>query len=332
MRGSYFWTVMLFGLITSPPVHAFGPAGHRTVGFIAAKLIAGSRAAQEVKKILGNIGLSDAAVWADCAKGIDDARDYNYLAAGKFPECKIFETPQGETEMADFVRRNSINCAPPSGAESCHKQYHYTDVSITATQYRLGLAGTRNDDVVAAIAAAIHVLKNEPAPAPFQFKNKREALLLLTHYLGDIHQPLHVGAIYLDAKGQVVNPDRNGFDRATSTRGGNTLLVDDENLHALWDNIPASMARSHVNASWLAQAQTVAGTPGNLYSWPAQWATESLTQAQRAFRDVKFGPLVNDHWMTILPPGYSARMDAIKQTQLTAASAHLAELLRAIWP
>ena len=36
----------------------------------------------------------------------------------------------------------------------------------------------------------------------------REALRLLAHYVGDIHQPLHVAAVYLDREGRVVDPSR----------------------------------------------------------------------------------------------------------------------------
>ena len=75
------------------------------------------------------------------------------------------------------------------GDESCHKAYHYTDEAIQRSKYALGSAGTRDFDVVAAITAAIHVLKGEPAPPPFNIKDKREALLMLAHYVGDIHQP-----------------------------------------------------------------------------------------------------------------------------------------------
>jgi hypothetical protein len=49
----------------------------------------------------------------------------------------------------------------------------------------LGFAGTRDDDIVAASIATTHVLKGGPAPAPFNIKDKGEALRLLVHYIGD---------------------------------------------------------------------------------------------------------------------------------------------------
>src|SRR5512136_938777 len=113
-------------LITSSQVLAWGPEGHQTVGAIADRLIAGTHAAAEVKTILGGLSLQEASVWADCAKGIDPSKNYAYQSMGTHPECEIFETPDLEAEMSDFVRRNDTHCIPIPGVDSCHKQYHYT--------------------------------------------------------------------------------------------------------------------------------------------------------------------------------------------------------------
>ncbi len=320
-------------LIACSQAFAWGPDGHHTVGAIADRLIAGSHAAREIKLILGDLSLQDASVWADCAKGIDPRKNYTYQTEGKYPECKIYETPALEAEMSDFVRRNDKNCTPKPGEESCHKQYHYTDVAIQHDHYDRNFVGTRDDDIVAAIAAATHVLKGEPAPVPFSFKDKREALLVLTHYVGDIHQPLHVGAVYLDTKGKRVNPDAGIFDQKTSTRGGNeiTVIGENYNLHALWDGIPASLTVSHVNAFLIKKAATIPVTDGQIYDWPATWASDTIGVARQAFKGLEFNNLQNGHWSTRLPATYNKKMYSMKQKQLLKAGAHLAQLLQAIW-
>jgi len=162
--------------------HAWGPDGHHTVGALADQLIAGTHAEAQVKTILGSLSLANAAVWADCAKGVNP-KTFVYSGEGRFPECKVFETTAGEAEMSDFVQRNS-SCVVKPGEEACNKQYHYTDVNIAQGKYKLGLVGTRDDDIVAAISAAAHFLKGDPVPAPFGFKDKHEALLVLSHYVG----------------------------------------------------------------------------------------------------------------------------------------------------
>ena len=202
LRAVLALSIALFATAAAP----WGADGHHTVGAIADRLIAGTHAQAQVNALLGGLTLEQAAVWADCAKGVDPGKDFAYTSAGKYPECAIFETPAGEAEMVDFVKRNDTNCPRAPGDASCHTQYHYTDEAIQRKRYQPGDVGTRNFDVVAAISATIHVLKGEPAPAPFDIKDKREALLLLAHYVGDIHQPLHVGAVYLDAAGDIVDP------------------------------------------------------------------------------------------------------------------------------
>ncbi|MFX7853970.1 S1/P1 nuclease, partial [Acinetobacter baumannii] len=84
------------------------------------------------------------------------------------------------------------------GEETCHKQTHYADVALQRSRYLLGFAGTRPDDVVGSLRQAILVLQGKPAPGQPQINSPREALLLLAHWVGDLHQPLHVGAVYLD--------------------------------------------------------------------------------------------------------------------------------------
>jgi hypothetical protein len=74
---------------------------------------------------------------------------------------------------------------------------------------------------------------------------KPVALILLAHYVADIHQPLHVGAEYFDQHGQVVDPDKD--KSALGDEGGNTFTVElsDEpprgrgihkkKFHGFWD-------------------------------------------------------------------------------------------------
>ncbi len=319
-------------LLAYAPAWAWGPQGHQTVATIATALIKGSHAEAEVKAILGDLTLADVAVWPDCAKAIDPAKGYTYQHPGQYAECKVFETPAAEAEMSDFVRRNDKNCLPKPGEETCHKQYHYSDIAIQHSAYSLGPVGTRTDDIVGAVAAASHVLRGEAAPSPFNIQSKREALLLVVHYVGDLHQPLHVGAVYLNKKGGRIDPDHGTFDPLTATRGGNQIQLKSANMHATWDAIPTGLTASRVDGPWLAQARALPAASGDVFGWPGQWASGTLVNAQAAFKGVKFGALQNKSWPAVLPAGYASTMSKIKKQQLTAGGAHLAALLQAIWP
>jgi hypothetical protein len=326
-------------LAASSAAIAWGPNGHRAVGAIADHLIAGSNAAKQVEAILGGLSLEQAAVWADCARGVAPGKNYVYAAAGQYPECAIFETATGEAEMSDFVRRNDSNCMRKPTEESCHKQYHYADVAIQRERYGAEDVGARNDDIVAAAEAAARVLSGEPSPPPFNIKGKREALLLLAHYVGDIHQPLHVGAVYLDAAGRPVDPDLHGFDPATATRGGNLIVVvdaatgkRDRNLHQAWDEVPATITAARVDSAWLASARAVPPSSGAWSGWPALWASDTLARDRSALASLHYGPRSDGDWTVSLSAPYKRSMSAIKRKQLTKAGARLAQILEAIWP
>src|SRR5262245_52920017 len=83
------WVLLSFAFART--AGAWGSDGHHTVGAIADQMIQGSNAATQVASLLGPLSLQDAAVWADCAKGVDP-KLLTYTQAGKYPACKIFET------------------------------------------------------------------------------------------------------------------------------------------------------------------------------------------------------------------------------------------------
>jgi len=339
VRRSLRTLLALGAVLFAPGASPWGPEGHRTVGALADRLIAGTRAQAQVRQLLGGLTLEQAAVWADCAKGVDPARGYAYAAAGKYPECAPFETPAGEAAMIDYVRRNDVTCAREEGASPCHVRYHYTDVAIQRTRYRLGDQGTRNVDVVAATTAAIQVLQGRPASAPLRIKDKREALLLLAHLAGDIAQPLHVGVVWLGACGEVVDPQSRGVEAGMDTQGGNRIATirvatnhRSESLHATWDDIPAALHADRIDPAWLALARTEPATPGALDAWPARWADDSLDQARAIYASLGLDPHRCSQWTVAFTGRDDDAMAPVKKRQLTVAGARLARTLMAIWP
>lgn len=325
--------LLLSLVLLAGPAAAYGPEGHHTVGAIADRILMGTNAAAQVAFLLGSLSLENAAVWADCTKGVSETT-HKYVVNPIYAECAIYETPEGEAAMEDFVVRNDQQCQPSPGEEICHKGYHYTDIAIQHASYDTSFVGARPTDIVGAIKAALVVLQGGQSPVPFDFKDKREALLILTHLIGDIHQPLHVGAIYLSAAGHRINPDVGTYNPATFTRGGNELLVGTSakaKLHGAWDAVPRSLIPSKVDGLSSA-ARNVPLTGGSLFDWPQTWASETLKDAQKAFVAVKFAPKSGKTWSTTLPSGYTARMTAIKTERIEKAGARLAQMLNMIWP
>lgn len=331
--------LLLLSFLSAPATSfAWGADGHQTVGAIADTLLNGSKAGQKVKTLLGESSLEKMSVWGDCVKGVAPEKDFSYTSAGKYPECASFETPAGIAAMVDYVKRNHSNCNPASDEESCHKQYHYADVSLQHDHYKIGYVGTSDHDIVHAIRNAVLVLQAKPQAKPIEFKDEREALILLTHYVGDLHQPLHVGSIFLDANGKIVNPDEGQYDRGSNTVGGNALQCPCGNLHSLWDDIPQQFKRGRMNEALSKKAQMIVKPSATiaLEQWPVIWADGAIADAKTLFSGTQFSKSTpnqrGNSWSIALPLEYEKTMASVKEEALVKAGAHLAQLLQAVWP
>ena len=190
---------------------AWGGDGHRAVGAIADRLLKGTNAEKQIAALLQpGETLQSIANWPDCVKG-------------------TYCGPQSP-EMVEYTTANPK-----------HSEYHYTDVPFQLEHYHDHGVGTSEHDIVQTLKQAIAVLqgKTDPALNPHKF-TKRQALILLTHMVGDIHQPLHVGAAFVSKDGKFVVPKSHAeVDEAAifDSRGGNNLLLDDERLTRLSDAV-----------------------------------------------------------------------------------------------
>ena len=314
----------LISLVSTSSAFALGREGHETTGIIAAKLIHGTRAEKEVAKILkSGEDLSSASRWADCAKG--------------FRYCRTEPT----AEMKDYVRKN------PN-----HRTYHYADVPFQDGVYKDTAVGANPEDIVHILSQAIAALqgKTDTNNNPHGF-TKREALFLVAHMVGDIHQPLHVGAAYLDGDDEFVVPkseDEVKSGKAAETHGGNWLMLGSHNLHALWDTdlVQRAMRREHASTPQeFADALLVKDYPrpsqsGNATTWPKKWANESVklsktvletvTTDERSEVEDKDGS--HSVWTITLPRTYMPRGTIQIGKQVYLAGYRMAEILKAVWP
>jgi hypothetical protein len=327
---------------------AWGFEGHRVVGSIADKLLDNTNAQQQVQKILNDadsgshgLDLRLAGPWADCVRSvrIDDGK-FHYVVNPDHLEyevpCTPFRSDRERGRIVDYAMRN-WNC---DGIEhACHTKFHFDDISILQSKFDRSFQGTNNHDLVAAIGAAIAVLKDNPSPTPFSIKDKKEALLLLVHFIGDLHQPLHIGSVYLGPDGKTVDPDAaHKVDPATETAGGNSIKDQNLDLHTQWDDIPQDIGDA-ATKELLADAGAVPVSNGPIESWPDAWATDTLLVAQDAFKGLKFQ--INpppkperNNWTVAFDDhmAYLHSMDAIKRKQLAKGGARLGQVLKTIWP
>jgi hypothetical protein len=146
---------------------------------------------------------------------------------------------------------------------------------------------------------------------------KPVAIILLAHYVGDIHQPLHIGAEYFAQSGQPVDPDRD--PAALEDQGGNTLsLIENataqhprhyyHSLHAFWDSDAVralvigttdeapkekrdavyAPARAKLLGEFVNNQPKNWRTQGDPKTWAEQWADEILPFAREAHTRLRF--------------------------------------------
>src|SRR5215470_1397602 len=219
----------------------YGLTGHEIVGGIADKLIANTPAAERIYALTDGITLERASTIADEIKawdknGVDDPSAFPHYA----------EHTKIDKQLREFWRANPPTQDRNSPAPS-HHWFHYTDVPILDFEkYSDGKTGRSQWDIVHMIAYCVDVLRGEvPESNPHKI-TKPVAAILLAHYVGDIHQPLHVGAEYFNHAGQAVDPDRG--QAGVEDEGGNLLSLrltrgwakemDKRSLklHGFWEN------------------------------------------------------------------------------------------------
>jgi hypothetical protein len=104
--------------------------------------------------------------------------------------------------------------------------WHYSNIPNTSATFDRARDCKDDQCVVAAIERFIPVLKDKTQPR----EKRREALIYLVHFIGDIHQPMHA------AGGRV----KNEQGELESDHGGNRVDVRflgvETNLHRVWDD------------------------------------------------------------------------------------------------
>jgi hypothetical protein len=318
--------ISFFACCATTTAFGWGDEGHRTIGAMADKLIAGTAAATHVHELLGDETLSTASVWADQVKGRRD------------------QTP----EMLQFKQDNPR-----------HSVFHYSDVPFEESRYRDDSIGATNVDVVHAIPACILILQGRAAEQTlFSNVTPRVALRLMVHYIEDLHQPLHVGAGYLDGTKFV---DPNGYGKPVKDdQGGNRLVYGaatnggvegTTNLHFYWDTIVVrqDMTNAHAQTPQEFAAFLLSKPPPDwkdsspLMNWDRDWANESVALAAKVHdvtvvneddseKDYRTGAPRPRWHIKDLTPEYIDWSDKTAEQQMTKAGYRVAATLEAIWP
>ncbi len=336
---SSFVALIVF-IVPCAPALSWGDDGHQTVGKIASLRVK-PRTARRIAEILKpGETLASISTWADTVKERMGKTDPD-------PDTNAFLQDMAHNEK--------------------NREWHYDDLPLNCRSYQTCDGFTVENDIVNMLNVCIRTLQGNPDPAhPL---SKRNALRLLVHFLGDIHQPLHVGCGFIDPNGpnrrilierDPVTIKRKGL---MHDRGGNQLIInnDRKNLHGFWDfelvtslMLATDKQTSDELGTFLRQAvrpQSAWNPRGRIDMWGAHWATDSLQQSRNhAYRGVSIirqrtvqimrdgQPLIRDGrpvtdtvYDISRPPNYETMNREVVRQQLAKGGYRLAKLLDAIF-
>ena len=320
MRALILIFILTFG--SADLLFGWGAEGHRAIGKLAQELIS-SETQVKVQQLLDECGdedLASASTWAD------------------------------------EVRVNAhLDRARPGDAEAFNRQFpanpswHFVNLPLGTSSFAEAERFIQGqNDVIHAIERCIAVL--EARESVSGELSRTQALRLLVHFVGDIHQPLHCGTGFYrlsDTKppALVTNP-QEAFG-LPNDRGGNDLFYGPkEELHALWDiglveeiadtfdfrSLEAYLRQEYLRRSW-------PPTAGDFHRWAETWALESVKVANSAYAGIRYNSFEtmdepNPLWISItLPPDYEEKNTTVAAQQLIKAAVRLAQLLDQLrWP
>ncbi|HSE17957.1 MAG TPA: S1/P1 nuclease [Pyrinomonadaceae bacterium] len=277
---------------------------------------------------------------------------------------RIFEEADAESSLGECARwADRIKFDPPSDAatikflseETRFSTWHYVNLPLGLDGYNRELHPefTRRNDIVQTILRCIESLRTPGQNARFP---EIIALRWLTHLLGDLHQPVHIGCGYIaNAR---TNQARLVFDPQTavglgSDRGGGALLLPDvnDNLHGYWDSrlgpnfisesLDPSLDEELLNELRRTPVSSANAEDGDIPSRVIGWANETLRAAREyaypdSLRIVSYNPspsgeeLYRVEWEG--EASYRQRCEHVVSERMAAAANNLASLLDSIWP
>ena len=181
-------------------------------------------------------------------------------------------TPGARAQSDELLKGKTLNevSAWPDKIRSYRPEtapYHYVHIPLWAKSYVPERDSTRGKSVVTAIEEFHTVLSDRSR----SFLERMEALQFLIHFVGDLHQPLHVA------------------DRETA--GGNSILVTINgrpmSLHKAWDKMLRPDLSQEETRQMLDTLRAFRDK-SDISPWqggtPADWAWETFQDAGNAFQ------------------------------------------------
>ncbi len=276
-------SISLFG---SPEARAWGQDGHRITAEIAERNL-NPKALAAVREIIGDESLAEISTWGDEIRSDgtwDFAMPWHYISIDDDETWENFErVPEAEGDILVILER----------LDKFLRDRNATTLTLKGPVKR----GS-----------------SKLAPTLEKTIGKREALALYVHFVGDIHQPLHVGR--------------------RDDKGGNRIQVEwfeeEVSLHKVWDEkLIESLNLSYTESSTFLNRTT--GDEEEILSKTSylDWARESKTIRDLVY---DFGAQRSGYFLNVVEPptlsyDYRHRTLPVVRAQLKKGGLRLAAKL-----
>ena len=240
------YIIQIFILLLIPNVcFAWGPSGHKITCFIADELLSASDKAQLESLVRGfefkgyEYGYySSACNFADVARA----------KARRYERAVEDGNSHDEAELLEWARFSKF------------EKWHF--LNLKRDDFIVENSDCPDDIGCLLVAVEFHSNLLQVSSG----SNKAEAALLLGHWMGDLHQPMHVS--FKGGGGEI--------NRVDGIYGWNT------NMHRVWDSGILNIAMRQKSFDWLDMGRELLSeiTPTEIEDWqsgtPIDWAQESF--------------------------------------------------------
>ncbi len=266
--------LLMTGLLSSLPVRAFGPAGHRVAGYIAEQhLCAETRAA--LKPLLAGQPLAEAGLWPDWIRRLPEwehTKPWHYLnvsdrgsvarAARQGPDNVLaalgrFEQELGDTSLSNQQRGQALRFVAHF-VPDLHQPLH------------VGRAGDRGGNLIPVVLAGretnLHAIWDGEQLPPMGSRNARErARLMPRPGAADLRRWLLASPLDWARESQALRPQVYGYSAAL----GQPLVLPTAYLE---------QARASVDQRLLMAGVRLAGRLNAILGGPAECAAKVATR------------------------------------------------------
>jgi len=285
-------------LTTAAPAWSWGSVGHHIVAIIAEHRLS-PQVREKISKLLmdGKYSIVDISTCAD----------------------QLRDTRPGQERPGDAMCRTLAGPVPPT-----NNLWHFIDIPVPTKSKTLDPFCPDGNCVTAKIKSFSEILRTSTDDA-----QKRQALLFLVHFLGDIHQPLHAAERACDRGG---NSERVNFFMTGDKRPNLTL-------HSVWDSqeVELLMKDSQITDERAYAASLISSIhPRKAKKWARAsadriaWESYKLA-VKNAYAGIPFQDFCNNQKpppiVTDLTPLYEEKGTKIVREQLMKAGVRLAAML-----